>query len=377
MSAYAEVFPPGEFIREELEAREWTQGDLSEILGRPMNLVNEIILGKRAITPETAQGLADAFGTTPQLWLNLESTYQLSQLKSQSNAVSRRAKLYEKAPVKEMVRRGWIEPSKNIDVQEDRIMKFFGLSNIENHPIFWPFAARSKMSHQSPNSSHWAWLFRAKTLARAVHAEKFSETKLDECFSKLQSVLPDPEGVARVPKILAQSGIRFLIVEHLSKTKIDGACFWLNKTSPAVVLSLRYDRIDGFWHTLFHELGHVKYRHGLNEYEAIDINLVGTGSQSYEEKCDTEQLVDAFASDKLISATDLDYFIARVKPLFSKKKILAFSNRIKVHPGIVVGQLQFKREIPFSHNREMLVNVRNIITSIALTDGWGNIPVGV
>jgi len=69
----AEVFPPGDFIREELEAREWTQGDLAEILGRPLQAVNEIVAGKKAITPETAQGLGDAFGTGPELWMNLET----------------------------------------------------------------------------------------------------------------------------------------------------------------------------------------------------------------------------------------------------------------------------------------------------------------
>ena len=74
----AEVFPPGEFVREELEARGWTQEDLAEILGRPLRLVNEVIMAKRGITPETANGLAAAFGTSPQVWMNLESIYRLS-----------------------------------------------------------------------------------------------------------------------------------------------------------------------------------------------------------------------------------------------------------------------------------------------------------
>ena len=75
----AEVFPPGEFLQEELEARGWSQIELAEILARPPRLVNEIIAGKRAITPETAKGLSAAFGHSAQYWMNLETSYQLSK----------------------------------------------------------------------------------------------------------------------------------------------------------------------------------------------------------------------------------------------------------------------------------------------------------
>lgn len=73
----AEVFPPGEWIREGLEERGWAQADLADILGRPIQLVNELISGKRGITPETAKGLAQAFDTSAQFWLNLHAAYQL------------------------------------------------------------------------------------------------------------------------------------------------------------------------------------------------------------------------------------------------------------------------------------------------------------
>ncbi len=60
----AEVFPPGEFIRGgAIEARGWSQVELAEILGRPPRLVSELIAGKRAITPETAKALGEAFNT--------------------------------------------------------------------------------------------------------------------------------------------------------------------------------------------------------------------------------------------------------------------------------------------------------------------------
>ena len=45
MNTAAETFPPGEFLREELEARGWSQTELAEIIGRPVRLINELIAG--------------------------------------------------------------------------------------------------------------------------------------------------------------------------------------------------------------------------------------------------------------------------------------------------------------------------------------------
>lgn len=75
----AEVFLPGEVIKEELEARGWGQLELAHIMGRPARVVSEIISGKRAITPETAIGLGAALGTGAAFWINLEGRYQLSK----------------------------------------------------------------------------------------------------------------------------------------------------------------------------------------------------------------------------------------------------------------------------------------------------------
>jgi HTH-type transcriptional regulator/antitoxin HigA len=276
-----------------------------------------------------------------------------------------------------MVRRRWIEQSNNVDVIEQRVMDFYGLTSIDQTPQFWPFAARASSSMQEPSPAYWAWLFRARYLARAVQATKFTDARFEEGIARLKVLLPNPEEIRHVPRILSESGIRFLVLESLAHTRIDGACFWLNQSSPVVVLSLRYDRIDGFWFTLFHELGHVLHRHGLTEYESVDANLVGSGAQAFEEKSAIEQLVDKFAVEQLVPKKVLDYFIARVKPLYYKTKVNDFARHNGVHPGIVVGQLQFRKEIPYSHNREMLVPVKDIITSSALTDGWGNVPVAV
>lgn len=69
----AEEFPVGEFLQEELDAREWSQQKLADILGWPLLLVSELVASQRAITPAIAQGLSVAFGTSPDYWIGLDS----------------------------------------------------------------------------------------------------------------------------------------------------------------------------------------------------------------------------------------------------------------------------------------------------------------
>jgi HTH-type transcriptional regulator/antitoxin HigA len=96
-----EVFPAGDYLREELEARGWTQAHLARVLGRPVRLVNDLIHARRGITRKTAEGLATAFDTSPELWLNLEGACRRTPAGKAVGGVAKRAKLYARAPVRE------------------------------------------------------------------------------------------------------------------------------------------------------------------------------------------------------------------------------------------------------------------------------------
>jgi addiction module HigA family antidote len=70
--------PPGEILAEEfLVPLGVTQYRLARDIGVDPRRVNAIVLGKRAITADTALRLARYFGTTPQFWLNLQAHYDL------------------------------------------------------------------------------------------------------------------------------------------------------------------------------------------------------------------------------------------------------------------------------------------------------------
>ncbi len=70
---------PGEILKETLEEHGMTQKELAEKIGRPSQLISGIINGHKGITAETALDLADAFGTSPELWINLDSYYRLNR----------------------------------------------------------------------------------------------------------------------------------------------------------------------------------------------------------------------------------------------------------------------------------------------------------
>ena len=68
---------PGEVLREELDELGLSASALSKALGVPVNRVTMILNGQRGVSADTALRLARYFGTTPQLWLNLQKTWEL------------------------------------------------------------------------------------------------------------------------------------------------------------------------------------------------------------------------------------------------------------------------------------------------------------
>lgn len=366
MTIPVEVFHAGEFLKEELEARGWTQAELAEIIGRPTQAVSEIILGKRGVTPETAKGLAAAFGTSAEYWMNLETAYQLSKATVQESAVKQRAQLYERFPVKEIIRRGWVEHSENPVVLEQRFLEFFGIGSPSETPSF-SFAGK-KQNYASDSMVQIAWVKRARQLAEIVHAEKFNKAAIEDILKELKNRRQFVDSIREIPALLAGYGIRLVVVEAIAGMKMTGACFWLAKTKPAIALTLTYDRVDNFWFTLFHELDHVAHEEGQ---ETPILDELTPGKRD-DQAPPIERRANRNAEQNVIDLKEIEGFIARVNPLFTSDQIKGFAKRVGIHPGIVIGQLQNRGLIHYSAHRPMLEKIREHIVGVALTDGFGS-----
>lgn len=363
-----QVLPPGTFLKEELECRGWSQVELAEILARPPRLISEIISGKRAITPETAKGLEAALGISAQFWMNLEATFQLSKTRIEDSVVARRAKLYGKFPVKELIRRAWVKQAKDLATLEANFCRFFHIDNIDESPTF-QHAAKKCAYDDSAQILQLAWLNRAEQIAKQIDARPFSVAALKDATQSLKRCLRDVEDVKSAAAILVKAGVRLVVVEYLPGAKLDGACFWTNKgKSPVIALSLRLDRIDNFWHTLFHEVDHIVNGEGKEApiVDVVDVDHLGGASLPAQ-----EQRANTSAANYCIDQAELRMWIANTPRVSSRSSILAFADRVGVHPGLVVGQLQHNGEIPYSFHRDLLEKVRSMVIASTPTDGFG------
>ena len=102
------ITSPGDILADEIEARGWTQDDLSNILGVSIQTINKIIKGKTGITTEMAVALGAAFNQAAEFWLNLDARYRSLKYADKTEEVKQKTMIYDKMPVAEMSKRKWI-----------------------------------------------------------------------------------------------------------------------------------------------------------------------------------------------------------------------------------------------------------------------------
>jgi HTH-type transcriptional regulator/antitoxin HigA len=355
---------PGKILRELMEERGWTQDDLAVIMARSRQSISDIVAGKRGITPEMAIALAAAFGNAAQDWLKWDQLYRLSLAEEDSSGIERMAHLYGIAPIRDMQKRGWIAPTADLTALEEELQKFFGPEL--DGALTLQIAAHRTVALPYLNAAEKAWCFRARQLARALAAPPFNPSRMDEAEKKLRQLASFPKEARHVPKVLGEYGIRLVVVEPIPGVKIDGATFWLD-AQPVIAMSLRYDRIDGFWFTLMHELAHVRAGDASVDTDLID-GAKGIAVMLVEDEA--ERVASARAAAALVPKQEMDSFVSRVGPFYPRDRVIQFAHKVKIHPGIIVGQLQHRNELGYSALRDMLVKVRDIVVSTALTDGW-------
>lgn len=348
---YRPVVPvsPGETLLEMIESLGMTQKELAERMGRPLKLVNEVIKGKAAVTPETAIQLERVLGKEAVFWTNLESLYRQALASVQAEGALedevKKAQLY---PYDEMVKNGWVpKAEKPIDMAKN-LISFFGVNSLDNvieKRILEPVLYKISLKKKTNENAAAAWLRQGVVDAQKIQTKKFDEQVLKEKIQEIRALTKEkPETFQdKITSLLADAGVALTITKGLTNVPINGASRWLGSDKALIQLSIYGRSADKFWFSLFHEIGHIllhgKKRANIDISTSVPLDSI-------------EAEANDFAKDILIPREKYVEFVESHHN-FTAELVNAFANKIQIHPGIIVGRLQIEERIRFNELNQL------------------------
>jgi HTH-type transcriptional regulator/antitoxin HigA len=364
-----EISHPGKRLAAELERRGWSQSDLTFVLGCHPKAVNQIINGKQGVSPAMSKALGDALGLPANQFMSLQRDFDLAEASEPDSGVQLRSRMLANYPVREMMKRRWLRSGDAGDLST-QLSKFFEVDGIGDVPYLAHAAKKSTYEEKEIQPTQLAWLFRVRQIAKKMGCVSYSRRALEEAITRMRGMLLAPEECRHVPRVLSECGIRFVIVEALPQSKIDGVCFWLDDKSPVIGMSIRFDRIDNFWFVLRHECEHVLRQHGRKSAEGmIDADIQSTSENTGVALAEEERVANEAAQDFCVPHEKMISFFHRKNPFFYEKDVLAFAKLNSVHPGLPVGQIQHMTG-RYEHLKKHQVKVREFVLPGAMADGW-------
>lgn len=339
---------PGEMIAELLEERGLNQRYLAERMGRPQKTINELIHGKVALTPETAQQLELVLGTPAQYWLTHEAHYRAYLTRrAQEERYSAWHDWLDQMPVDELKRQGVLPPIRNQGRNKNQLVRallqFFGVASpAEWENIYLCTATanvrwRIQEQRSDPHATS-VWLRLGERAAQTASlAVRYDAARFRALLPTLRSLTVEPPS-AFMPRLMEQCaavGVVVAFVRAVPRACVSGAARWLCDR-PVIQLSLYGKFNDRFWFTFFHEVNHILEHKSriifLDEWDHGDVSA-------------EEQQADRFAADLLIPPEHAP----GLSSLRSADSVRSFAAKIGIHPGIVVGRLQHDGILPQTH----------------------------
>lgn len=314
-----------------MEQQGLTHADMRKYLGS-QSKVSEVLSGKRPLSLTMIRKLHNELGIPAEVLLQ-EKDRQLGQA----------AYRWQDFPFREMFNCGFFSSFNGSlpeakEYAEELLVDLFAVFHGQTpQPVYC-----KRTDRPLNENALLAWQARVLALVSNEQMPPFERGSLDqELLRKLVHLSFYESGPQLVREHLNKKGIHFVILPHLERTHLDGATFLTRNGRPVIGLTLRYDRLDNFWFTLLHELGHI-YLHLNDSSVAFFDETILDGEQ--EEVSLQEKEANEFARAALIPQT---YWESHCKPnlqYFSKEDILYHANELEVSPAILAGRLRWEVE---------------------------------
>ena len=331
------AIPPGETLRDTLEAIGMAQAELARRAGLSIKHVNQIVMGLAPITSETALALERVVGVPAAFWMRLEANYQAREALSRERGGLDQARGWlDRIPVSDLVRRGYLQKSADRISTLQEVLSFFGVASVSAWKEVWEAPDAAFLKSPAFRSDPYAaavWLRIGEKRAATVRCEPYDRARFQASVDRARSLtVDDAESFsADLVELCRSSGVALVFVSEVKGTRASGATKWLSPAKAMIQLSLRHKRDDHFWFAFFHECAHLLL-HGKRQ-QFVD-EPGGDGSEQ-------EREANEFAARTLIPTE----FASELPRLTSLPAITSFAKTIGIAPSIVVGRLQHDKVI--------------------------------
>lgn len=238
-------------------------------------------------------------------------------------------------PIKEMVKRGWLNLKHKLSPAE-AVKEYFNIAAGSQYAT----ALHRKKFHGGNKPNEYAllaWQARVLEKARKIVLEnQVVEFEYNDTWVRdLVSLSARDSAPIEAKNLLASKGIVLVVEAHLPGTYLDGAAMMLETGHPVIALTLRHDRLDNFWFVLMHELGHVF----LHLFDSLNMDFFDEEDDSEDD--DLEKEADQFALDRLIKPEMWDMCLSRFS--MTREAVLMDASNLGVHPSIIAGRIRKER----------------------------------
>lgn len=332
---------PGEVLKDELEARGIKQKDFANELDIAVTQLNEIIKGKRSITPDFAVLLETLLGIDAKFWVNMQANFNLDQAKIKESNIEKKKVLERWKVLKDYVaityfkKVGVIEGNPFKD--EKIIHKIYNESRLEgiiNQVAQYNYAFFKKSEALKTDQINLiSWVKLVEYEASKLEVENFNIERLNNLIHDLKKIFNEQDLIKKTFNLLSQAGIKLVILENPEQVPVDGMSFWSNN-NPGIGLTLRHNRLDNFAFTLFHEIGHIVLHIQENKSKEFIDNM----EKTIISKDIIEEEANSFASDNLIDPKIWNEMITTCFN-YTDGVIENFAQKAQIHPAILRGRI--------------------------------------
>ena len=301
-----------------------SQADLAETIGLQLQQIQ-----RYEASEYMGASLPRLIEVTRVLDIDAESLFESNAVFTWSAVEDR---VWHELPVNEMAKRRWFNAPQGSDTIAWAKEYFLEAAGSQ----FVAALHRKKMRGVTlPNEyALLAWQTRVHELAKnRIDNEHLPEFKFDERWlDELSGLTRHRHGPRYAIQLLAENGIVVVVENDLPGTYLDGAAMLAISDHPIIGLTLRHDRLDNFWFTLFHELGHVY----LHLFDGLRYNYFDDDESTATDSIELE--ADKFALNRLIPEQSWEQCLSRFSP--SEEAVRLDADRLGIDASIIAGRIR-------------------------------------